>query len=310
MTRFLMPMICAASLANAAEPATAKREDRQVVVRAGDDVILRYQAEPGDVPNGVPPIYERGGYIQSIFTPEGKLVTDDFPPDHRHHHGVWSPWTRVRFEGRDTDFWNMGQGKGRVEFVKLEEVWEKDGKAGFEARHQFVDLTSGEPKVVLHERWQVAAWAEDDRHVIDITITQKCATDEPLELPEYHYGGLGFRGNRQWNGTRAWQLLAASGKTDRNAINTSREPWCWVGGEVDGDSCGVTILCHPENFRAPQPVRAHPSEPFFCYAPQQLGKMEIGPRDTYVAKFRLVVADGGPDAEASEAAWKTYSREK
>jgi hypothetical protein len=138
----------------------------------------------------------------------------------------------------------------------------------------------------------------DNRHVIDLTITQTCAGESPLKLPEFHYGGLGFRGNWAWNGAENCRFLTASGLTDRLKVNAAKEPWCWVGGKVDGQTCGVILLCHPANFRAPQPVRVHPTEPFFCYAPPQGGEMAIEPGKPYVARYRLIVADGEPDAEA------------
>ncbi len=293
--------------AHAAEPATVSRDGSQIMIRAGEREILRYQAEPGELPPGVAEIYKRGGYIQSVHTPGGRLVTDDFPADHRHHHGIWKPWTKTRFEDRSPDFWNMGQGSGRVEFVAVDEIWENDGKAGFRARHRFVDLTTDPPKTVLEETWEIAAWAGEGGHVIDFTSIQKCATASPLVLPAYHYGGLGFRGHTSWGGAENCRFLTASGLTDRTKVNTSRERWCWVGGTVDGGTCGVTVLCHSTNFRFPQPIRAHPNEPFFCYAPQQLGEMAIRPGDEYTARYRFIVADGEPDAAAAEAAWRAYS---
>lgn len=287
--------------ATAAEPVTAVREGKQMVIRSGEKEILRYQAEPGDFPRPeIKPLYRRGGYIQSIHTPSGKLITDDFPPNHIHHHGVWSPWTKTEFEGRKPDFWNMGDGTGRVEFVALDDVWSKDGKVGFKARHRFVDMTAKPEKVALLETWDVTVSSEEKRSIIDISITQTCATDSPLKLPEYHYGGLGFRGNRAWNGADNFKVLTSTGLTDRNKANTSKEAWCWVGGKVDGETCGMTLLCHPSDFRAPQPIRIHPTEPFFCYAPQQGGEMEIVPGKPYVARYRLIVADGEPDAAAAK----------
>jgi hypothetical protein len=80
-----------------------------------------------------------------------------------------------------------------------------------------------------------------------------------------------------------------------------------IGGEVDGQTCGVTILCHPENFRFPQPVRANPDDPFFCYAPQLMGKMEIVPGQKYISRYRLIVMDGIPDAKQANAWWETYA---
>ena len=304
----LAAIACGSSLTAAAQ-ATATREGKQVVIRAGSREILRYQAEPGELPRPeIPQAYVRGGYIHSLHTPAGRLLTDDFPVGHPHHHGVWSPWTKTEFEGRKPDFWNMGAATGKVEFVALDSVWQKDGKAGFRCRHQFVDLTAKPPKVALLETWEVSVAVLEQRYVIDFTSTQTCASDSPLKLPEHHYGGFGFRGNAAWNGAGNCRFLSASGLTDRAKVNTSREKWCWIGGIVAGETCGLTILGHPENFRFPQPIRAHPDEPFFCFAPQQLGEMEIIPRQKYVARYRLVIADGEPDAIAAESWWVAYSQ--
>ena len=301
-------LVCHASVAG---PVTAVREGKQVVIRSGEKEILRYQTEAGELPReDIKKIFTRGGYIQSIRTPAGKLVTDDFPPNHVHHHGVWSPWTKTEFEGRQPDFWNMGDGKGRVEFVSLGETWAKDGKVGFKTNHRFVDMTATPEKVALLETWNVGVSAEEKAYIIDIDITQTCASGSPLKLPEYHYGGLGFRGNRAWDGAGNLKVVTASGLSDRNKVNTLKEPWCWIGGNVDGVPCGVTILCHPSNFRAPQPVRVHPTEPFFCYAPQQGGAMEIVPGKPYQARYRIIVADGEADPAALEKWAEDYAKGK
>ena len=304
----LAALACGCCL-TAADEVTATRDGKQVVIRAGSRKILHYQAEPGELPRPeIPAAYARGGYIQSLHTPAGRLITDDFAVGHLHHHGVWSPWTKTEFEGRHPDFWNMGAETGKVEFVALDSIWQKDGKAGFQARHQFVDLTVKPPKIALLETWIVSVAVADQRYIIDFTSTQTCASDSPLKLPEYHYGGFGFRGNAAWNGAGNCRFLTASGLTDREKVNTSREKWCWIGGKVTGETCGLTVLGHPQNFRFPQPLRAHPSEPFFCFAPQQLGEMEIIPGQKYIARYRLVIADGEPDAKAAETWWEEYAK--
>ena len=308
MKRLMLLFLALASPVMAADGISAKREGKQVVIRSGDDVILRYQAESGPLPRPeIPEKFTRGGYIQSLFTPAGKLVTDDFPADHPHHHGVWSPWTKTEFEGRQPDFWNMGAETGRVEFVALDEVWENDGRAGFTARHKFVDLGAEPPKDVLLETWKVSAGRTKAGFVIDFTSIQRCAGESPLTLPEYHYGGFGFRGNAGWSGPPNCRFLSDSGITDRVELNTKRVRWCWIGGEVDGKTRGVTLLCHPANFRFPQPVRAHPDKPFFCFAPQQLGEMEIRPGEKYISRYRLLASDGEPDADAAEKLWQDYA---
>lgn len=319
----LLPHAAASFLAFALLPAltslaaesavTAQREGNQIVFRAGKDEVLRYQAGAGDLPRAdIKKEFSRGGYLHPIRTPSGRIVTDDYPSNHVHHHGIWFAWTKTEFEGRAPDFWNMGQGKGRVEFVAIDDVWEKEAKAGLTARHKSVDLIAQPAKVALNETWEVAVSRGNDAggapvHIIDLTSTNSCATDAPLNLPKYHYGGLGFRGNWAWNGATACQFLTSEGETDRKKGNETRGKWCWIGGTVDGQTAGVTILCHPENFRFPHPMRLHPSEPFFCFAPQQLGDMAITPGTPYVSRYRIIASDGAVTSEQAEAWWKDWT---
>src|SRR6476620_11010848 len=111
-TLLLLPLL---ALSAAAGPAvTAKREGQQIIFRAGDKEMFRYQAEAGPLPRpDIKEAFTRGGYLSPLLTPSGKQISDDFPPKHIHHHGVWWAWTKTEFEGRHPDFWNMGDNKGR-----------------------------------------------------------------------------------------------------------------------------------------------------------------------------------------------------
>ena len=195
----------------------------------------------------------------------------------------------------------------------LDEVWEKDGAAGLKAQHAFVNLLTSPASDSLLETWEIRATAVDGekpRYLIDFTTTQRCAGKEALKLPLYRYGGLGFRGHRTWDGAGNCEFLTSEGITDRVKGNESKARWLWAGGTVDGATAGVTILSHPENFRAPQPLRIHPTEPFVCFAPQQAGDMEIKPGETYVSRYRFVIADGKPAAADADAWWKEYTEKK
>lgn len=278
-----------------------------------DKPVVVYQGTPSDPPRpGINPLFRRGGYLHPVFSPSGKLVTDDYPPNHIHHHGIWFPWTKTQFEGRSPDFWNMGQGLGRVEFVSLEKTWSGPVHGGFTARHRFVDLTAEPaPKPALDEFWDVRVYkpGTDARPywVFDLVSRQECATSSPLVLPKYHYGGLGVRGNWAWNGKENTDFLTSDGITDRVQGNETRGRWCYMGGLVDGQRTGIAILCHPENFRFPQPMRLHPSEPFFCFAPAQLGDWVIEPGKPYISRYRFVLLDGEPDPALLERLWNDYA---
>jgi hypothetical protein len=51
-------------------------------------------------------------------------------------------------------------------------------------------------------------------------------------------------------------------------------------------------------------MRVNPTEPFFCFAPSQLGDWSIEPGKPYVARYRLLITDGEPDRELIEQCWR------
>lgn len=283
--------------------ATAEVDGGRLVLSVHDKTVASYFIEPAEFPRAnIDALHKRGGYLYPVNTPSGVTVLDDFPPQHVHHHGVWWAWTRTGFDGRNPDFWNLGQGRGRVDTVELKHHWSGPVCAGFIASHRYHDLTAGdEPVAAIDEVWEVIVWSipgdPAPYYLIDLTTHHRTAGDIPLRLPEYHYGGLGVRGHQQWNGEENVNFLTANGETDRVAGNATKARWCHMGGDIDGEPAGIAILDDPQNFRHPQPMRLHPSEPFFCFAPQQDGDMSIEPGDDYITRHRLVVADGGPDAE-------------
>jgi hypothetical protein len=299
-------------LSRSADAVKAQRAGGTVQFTTDGKAALTYQAEKSEPPRpDIPPLFQRGGYLHPVFSPSGKVVTDSYAPNHIHQHGIWFAWTKTEFQGRQPDFWNMGQGKGTVEFVALSNVWSGPVHAGLVSTHRFVDLTASEPVTALHEIWEVQVFAVGRGakafHMFDLTSTQRCATSAPLKLPKYHYGGMGFRGPWEWNGPENAFFLTSEGETNRIAGNESRGRWCHIGGMVDGELTGIAVLSHPENFRAPQPMRLHPKEPYISFAPQQLGEMEIAPGTTYVSRYRFVVADGAPDKEFIERLWRDYA---
>ena len=274
--------------------------------------LMEYQADAGDLPrDNIKPAFQRGGYLHPILTPSGRQVTDDFPTNHIHHHGVWWAWTHTKFQGRTPDFWNMGDRKGRVEFAGLDASWSGPIHGGFRSRHRQVDLLADQPVTALNETWEVRAYAPpagvQTYWVFDVTVQDRCATADVLELPEYRYGGIGLRGNWAWNGKDKVNFLTSDGETDRIKGNSTRGRWCDMWGEVDGAKAGIAILGHPSNFRAPQPMRLHPTEPFFNFAPQQAGDMAIKPGETFTARYRFVVHDGPPDRAELDRLWNDYA---
>jgi len=289
---------------------TVRKEGKKIRLGTLKRRVLDFQME-GELPSPeVKPIFLRGGYIHPVFAPSGRVVTDDYPSDHYHHHGIWAAWTKTEFEGRKPDFWNMDDSSGKVEFVSVDDTWEGAVHGGFRSRQDYVDLSGSEAKRVLNETWDVRVYfvgqGRKRYSMFDLNTIQECATRSPLILSEYRYGGVGFRGHRDWKDKSKIAFLTSEGK-DRGDGNATRARWCHIGGPVDGQEVGVAILDHPGNFRAPQPMRINPDDPFFNYAPSQLGQFEIAPGFLYTSAYRFVVADGPADKLEIDRLWNDYA---
>jgi hypothetical protein len=280
---------------------------RALSVKVRGKSVLTYHTAVVEPPAGADRAYRRSGFIHPLQTPGGRVVTDDFPADHLHQHGVFLAWVNAEFEGHDVDFWNQAKGLGTV--AHQEVLWMVNGPvfAEFAVRLTHQDLTRpARPAKVLEEDWLVRVYDRDDVFLIDLESRQRCATDQPLQLREYHYGGLAFRGSSQWLGQPESNFLTSEGKS-RDDGNHTRPRWTDCFGRVDGDVCGVAVLQHPQNFRYPQPVRLHPEKPYFVYSPMVDGAFSIEPGREYHSRYRYVVHDARPDAHLLDAAWSAYA---
>ena len=79
-----------------------------------------------------------------------------------------------------------------------------------------------------------------------------------------------------------------------------------MSGLIDEKMAGVSIMGHPTNFRYPQPVRLHPSKPYFCFAPMVVGEFKIEPGEVFQANYRYVVHDGDLDEQIIRSQWNDY----
>jgi hypothetical protein len=80
-------------------------------------------------------------------------------------------------------------------------------------------------------------------------------------------------------------FLTSEGK-DRIAGDDTTARWCSIGGRVDGQPWALRRSA-PKNFRAPQPLRIHPDDPYFNFSPSKRGQWEIVPGRPYVSRYRL-----------------------
>ena len=287
-------------------------DENTISFQKGKKDVLSYFYRDNNPPESLDDRYKRGGYIHPVFSPEGVELTSHLNVGHHPHHlGIWSAWTSTEFQGRTPDFWNFHDNPGNVEASdSLADKWDGPVQAGFRSHHQFIDYSArdAEPVVALNEEWDVRVYRvseQADYFMFDLTITQTANIGNPLHLPEYHYGGLGFRGHADWDNPENVSFLTSSGSGREG--NATRVHWSHIGGLADGQLAGLTMMGHPENFRHPQPIRIHPEIPYFNFAPTQLGEMSIEPGTPYIARYRFITYDGEPDPEELDRLWRDYA---
>jgi type 1 glutamine amidotransferase len=293
-------------------------EGEQLRVQIGDRPVLEYRYAVQGVPEGVDERYRRSGYIHPLWSPQGQVITRIQPPDHYHHYGIWNPWTRTEFRGREVDFWNLAKGQGTVRAEQIIERRAGPVAGGFRALHSHVDLSGpGGESIALQEQWDVRVWNVDpDRLVwlIDFASVLSPASDQPLTIKDYRYQGFSLRATERWD-DRTATLLTSEGRDKRDA-NATRARWVDVNGVSDAaaGTSGVLFMTHPSNYNFPELLRIWPvganegvENVYVNFNPAQDRDWELRPGQTYTLAYRMVVYDGRLEPEVAERYWRNYA---
>lgn len=289
-----------------------------ISVSHGETQVLVYNKKSPPVPDGIDAVYARSGFLHPVASPAGGGVTAAFPFDHPHQHGIFSAWVRTTWNGRDIDFWNLAGGTGRVLHQRVVGVFSSDEATGFEVDsiHRAV-----QPPVVdvLRERWKVSVYpTPDSHHCFDIETTQTALTEVPLVVSKYHYGGMALRGPTQWllpadrdsseaaNIPGQTSFFVNDAGSDRKQGNHEPARWVALSGVADGAPVSIAVLCHRDNFRAPQTARLHPTKPYFCFTPCVTEQFVIDRQHPLHARYRYLVTDAVPNAEWLDDQWRTW----
>lgn len=298
--------------ARASEGVAVIDKDGTLTLEASGKPLLRYQYATVQPPAGVDPSFQRSGFIHPLWSPRGQVLTRIQPKDHYHHYGIWNPWTHVLYEGDTVDFWNLRSRQGTVRFAKLESTTSGPVFGEYRVLHEHVVFRKDGEEVALNEVQTIRVYdpAGEDHYIVDLTFEMRCATESPVHLLEYRYGGLGWRTTEDWDKNNS-KVLTSEGKTRRDADGTKAR-WCIVEGEVGGDYAGVVMMSHPSNYNHPEPLRIWPEnqygrgDMFANFSPTRDTDWLLEPGKTYVLKYRFLVYNDPLTPERAEAAWQAF----
>ncbi len=275
------------------------KEEDGVLFQVRQKKVLFYSTKQMELPGKIPAFYARSGFIHPLYSPSGNVLTDDFPVGHVHQHGIMMAWVNTTFKNKSHDFWNQQAKTGNVRHVNVLSI--EEGPVFSRARFQLQHYTPPAHEV-LTEIWTLTVYPFSDYFLYDIRSDQVNTTSDTLFLNKYHYGGMAFRGSREWNVEDKenfksnWSILTDSGYSALDA-NGKHAAYVSAEGFIDGKKTGVTVFGFPDNFRYPQAIRVHPIMPYWCYAPVVDGAFFISPRQTYSSRYRYYVHDSSADLQ-------------
>ena len=289
-------------------PVKIEKKENGLLVKVKNQPVFFYHTKEAMPPTDSPAYYKRSGFIHPLYSPSGKVLTDDFPVGHVHQHAIFTAWTSTLFKKSSVDFWNQQSNKGTVEHVQVLEIVEGPvfSQMKISLRHK-----SHEFGEVLQENWTLTIYPSTKHFLFDLESVQRNTSADTLFLNKYHYGGLAFRGNAEWNPDdpkkfkSPWKILTSEGMKD-SAANASHARWVDASGNLDKATAGATVFNHPSNFRYPQAIRVHPTMPYWAFAPVVDGPFFIAPGSQYESKFRYYIYDGKATAETIEKNFKAW----
>lgn len=294
-------------------------DERVISVRQRERLVLAYNMVAPALPEGLDPKLQRSGFLHPVVSPAGSVVTAAYPADHAHQNGIFAAWTKASWNERSLNFWDLAAGTGRVLHSRVLSTAASAAGVSFEV--ELVHRAEQQPVVdILRERWRVLVRSSDDAcHDFEIASVQQNQTTLPLQLLQYHYGGFAVRGPVEWllpKDADQESLNAESGAganilndagSVREAANHQHSRWVAMTGMQGGQPVTIVMLCHGDNFRAPQAVRVHPTKPYFVFSPAVDGDFVIEAGKPFESRYRFLVLDGLPDSERINAVWNSWN---
>jgi hypothetical protein len=96
--------------------------------------------------------------------------------------------------------------------------------------------------------------------------------------------------------------------SDRIRGNHEHARWVALTGRMDGHAVTITVLCHRDNFRAPQAARIHPTKPYFVFSPCVDDEFLIDREHPFRGKYRYLITDAAPDSQWLDEQWEQWCK--
>ncbi|MEQ8786465.1 MAG: PmoA family protein [Pirellulaceae bacterium] len=306
----LMGLSSTTALAGEKPIMLAVSDDDGVLLKEGDAKILYYQRAPKSLEGK----WERAGYVHPLYDLDGRVLSEDFPEDHRHHRGVFWAWHQIWVGDQNAgDGWAINGLSWNV--VEADGVPVLGDAVAMRAKvlwlsHRLQDQ-GGEPLPIVEESTTIVAHrANSNTRLIDFHISLTALVDDVRiggSEDAKGYGGFSPR-IRLPEDVR---FLSRRGQLQPQTTSLEGGPWLDCVGSFgdDGKPSGLAILCHPSLPDFPQRwiIRARRSMQNAMYPGRE--PIELSKDKPLVLRYRLVVHRGDTAHAEIDKLQKQYERE-
>ena len=277
-------------------------DDKSLKLSNGDKPLLVYNhgtITGKDVPE-TDHRRNRACYIHPVWGINGEVLTDDFPRDHYHHHGIFWTWPHIGIGEKHYDLWIGNNIKDK--FVRW--ICRETGSVAAVLAVEngwFVE----EKKVMIERVWMRVSQVTDAMRALDLEFAW-IPVDQPITLwgaGGKSYGGLSMR--FAVKDSKATVITVPSGRTTEDLKET---PLAWVDLTYpfrEGAPSGAAIFVHPE----------HPDYPPTWltrhYGPQCVGWPGVKPKTFEPGKpirlnYRVLIHESEMDLDGLKQAYEGY----
>lgn len=273
----------------------------------GDRPVLTYRT--GDqLPAGVDPRYARSSYVHPLYSLDGQALTEDFPRDHRHHHGLFWAWPVVEVRGARTSNWEPGEPPLRPRFVEVIMTGVSGAGARLVVRNAW---RLGDAEDVAEETVTIVARpATPQGRAIDVEIALRPVGGEialrGTPADNKGYGGLCFRGVAE-DGQGRDVFRGSVMTTDQGPLeaDSTGRPFRWA--DLSTPALGLAVFVPPDHPASPLPWLVRNSYAGIlnpCWP--GLAGATLAPGGTVTLRYRIYVHRGDAAAGRVREAYEAY----
>lgn len=245
-------------------------------------------------------------FFHPLCTPAGHVLSHFEPHDHVWHRGLWFA---IKFINQE-NFWEENPPFGTQQTpTPPTTAHAHDGRISVFSTVHWI-RPDGRTPIIREQRLFTFRPIDSASYAIDLTFILNPLAEVLLDRTPFTtwggYGGLTFRGTRNWQESR---LLFPDGSTsDRPAPKPAA--WCDLSGKLNGgpqQTGGIAMFDHPHNPRHPVPWYGSTGSGHYFNAAFLFNQpMKLAAQEKLLLRYRVLIHDGILDVSQLQAAYDQY----